>query len=436
MVWLDRKRVIEKTQKTRPEKSNPWAASVRLKARSLKRAYGQRRHDFRIGRQPNYVDQDRTELNRTLLEPRPLPKIKKEIELLRRSNGAERAMKSDAAVVSAGIVTFGHKAAELFVQLSDDRQDAAFLELVNEVAKRLGTRVEAMVVHLDETSLHAHFELRAYDGRGVPVSKVATFKVMSELQDLTAEILGRHCPGIERGHKKYDQIKAGADYADTLNRSVKQLHQDLPGEIAARKINLKDLEEQQVKLSASMDKTRGYLQKLYVKDKLNEKEAKRLQTYEVRLAKKEIEQSEIQHRQLEMMAKLERAQEALKDREAEVQEHEANAHEKMDEAKTSLAAIETVADELEQGTLARDNQGKITMNDASQVRAAPKGFAKRLVQLAGRLLNFQERTLRKERHLDRLAAALNRFLKRDDLLERARREAIELQRDLDEGPEF
>lgn len=420
---------------TRLENSNPWAASVRLKARSLKRAYGQRRHDFRIGRQPNYVDQHRTELNRVLFEPRPLPKIKKEIERLRRSNGAKRAMKSDAAVVTAGIVTFGHKAAELFAQLSDDGQNAALLELVNEVAKRLGSRVEAMVVHLDESSLHAHFELRAYNDVGMPVSKVATSKVMSELQDMTADILSHHCPGIERGHKKFDRIEAGADYAETLNRSVKQLHQDLPAEIEAREVELRELEEQQAKLSASMDKTRGYLQKLYDKEKLNEKEAKRLQTYQARLAKKEVEQSEIQHRQLEMMAKLERAQDALKNRAAEVQEHEAEAREMMDDANTSLAAIETMAHELEQGTLARDDQGKIIMNDASQVRAAPKGIAKRLVRLAGRLLNVQERSLRKERRLDRLAAALKRFLKRDDLLEHARREATDLQRDLDDGPE-
>ena len=64
------------TSRTRLANSNPWAASVRLKARSLKRAYGQRRHDFRIGGQPNYVDQHRTELNRILFEPRPLPTIK------------------------------------------------------------------------------------------------------------------------------------------------------------------------------------------------------------------------------------------------------------------------------------------------------------------------------------------------------------------------
>ncbi len=423
------------TQKSRLTKSNPLAASVRFKARSLKRAYGQRRHDFRVGPQPNYVDRDRLELNRILLEPRPLPEIKNEIENLRKANGAQRAMKSDAAVVTAGIVTFGHKAAGLFAQLPDEQQDAAFQELVGKIAMRLGTQVEAMVIHLDETSLHAHFELRAYNDSGAPVSKVATYKVMSELQDLTADIMARHCPGIERGHKKFDRIKAGADYAETLNRSVKQLHQDLPAEIATRQAEIKTLEEQKGELDASAAKTRGYLQKLYDKRELTEKEVKNLKTYELRLAKKGAEQSEIQHRQLDMMAKLERAQDALKKRAAEVQEQELEAREVMDEANTSLAAIETIAHELEQGTLARDDQGKIIMNDASQVRAAPKSIAKRLVRLAGRLLNAQERSLRKERRLDRLAVALKRFLKRDDLLEHARREATELQRDLDDGPE-
>ena len=424
------------TSHPRLANSNPWAASVRLKARSLKRAYGQRRHDFRTGRQPNYVDQDRTLFNRVLIEPRPLPKIKKEIERLRRANGAQRAMKSDAAVVTAGIVTFGHKAAELFSQLSAMEQDAALLELVSQIAKKVGTRVEAMVIHLDETSLHAHFELRSYNENGVPVSKVATSQVMSELQDLTADIMAQNCPGIERGHKKFERIEAGADYAATLNRSVKELHQDLPAEIAERQAELSDLEIRQVDLLASIAKTQGHLQKLYDKEKLNEAEENRLKKYEVRLAKKEVEQSDIRQRQLEMMAKLEGAQEALKNREAVIREQEAEAREKVDLANTSLDAIEAVAEELEHGTLARDDQGKIRMNDASQVRAAPKGIAKRLVRLAGRLLNYQERIVQKEGRLDRLAAALKSFLMRNDLRDHARVDAEKLQRELDDGPEL
>lgn len=424
------------TSKSRLANPNSLAASVRLKARSLQRAYGQRRHDFRIGRQPNYVAKDRTLLNRVLIEPRPLPKIKKEIERLRRSNGAKRAMKSDAAVVSAGVITFGHKAAELFARLSPDEQDAALLELVTAIADKLGTHVEALVVHLDETSLHAHFEMRAYDGRGVPVSKVATFEVMSELQDMTADIMAIHCPGIERGHKKFDRIKAGADYADTLNRSVKQLHQDLPAEIAARQAELADLERQQLKLSASMDKTRGYLQKLNAKDKLNEREATRLKTYEARLAKKDVEQASLEQRHLQMKVQLSTAQDALKSREIAVMQTEDDARVMVEAANASLAAIDAVAQELEGGTMARDGQGKITMNDPSPVRAAPTGLAKRLVRLAGRFLKLQDRMVQKEGFLDKLAAALKSLLARDDLLDHARVEGEKLRQELDDGPEF
>ena len=423
------------TSKPRLTQSNPRAASVRLKARSMKRAYGQRRHDFRIGRQPNYVDHDRIQLNRILMEPRPLPKIKKEIERLRRAKGAQRAMKSDAAVVTAGIVTFGHKAAGLFASLSPDAQDAALLGLVIAIADKLGTCVEAMVVHLDETSLHAHFELRAYNDSGVPVSKVATYKVMSELQDMTADILAQHCPGIERGHKKFDRIEAGADYAETLNRSVKQLHQDLPAEIAARQAELKALEEQEAELSASMTKTRGYLQKLYDKAKLNEKEVKRLKTYEARLAKKQLEQDEIEQRQMDLLARMNYAQAELEKGHEQVDQQKAEALRRVEEANASLAAIEAVSAELEAGSIGRDAQGKLRMSDASKVQAAPKSIATQLAKIAKRFVDHRTRLERKERFLEKMAAALLVFLKRDDLTESARVEAEDLQREVDEGPE-
>lgn len=423
------------TSKTRLTHSNPQAASVRLKARSLKRAYGQRRHDFRIGPQPNYVDHDRKELNRILLEPRPLPIIKKDIEQLRRAKGAQRAMKSDAAVVTAGIVTFGHKASELFAELLPEQQDAALFELVSQIAKRLGTRVEAMVIHLDEISLHAHFELRAYNDSGVPVSKVATYKVMSELQDMTAEILAQHCSGIERGHKKFDRIEAGADYAETLNRSVKQLHQDLPAEIAVRQTDLAALEEQNAELSVSMAQTRGYLQKLYDKTELNEKEAKRLKAYEARLVKKQAEQAEIEQSQVDLLSQMKRAHSELEVGREQMAQKKAESLRQVEEANASLAAIEAVSAELEAGTIGRDAQGKLRMSDASKVHAAPEGIARQLVKIAKRFVDHRARLEGNERILDRLTAALGAFLRRDDLTKNARVEAEALQMEVDGGPE-
>ena len=53
---------------TRPDatKANPNAVSVRIEPKTMSKAKFQRRHDFRIGSQPDYVNGDRTHLNRHL----------------------------------------------------------------------------------------------------------------------------------------------------------------------------------------------------------------------------------------------------------------------------------------------------------------------------------------------------------------------------------
>lgn len=426
----------DRTQKTDKQDSNPLAASVRLKARSMTRAYGQRRHDFRVGTQPDYVDGARTHLNRVLMQPRRLPEIRKEIEALRRSNGARRAMKSNAAVVTAGIVTFGHKAAELFSGLQAEEQDSAFRELVEAVAGRLGTRAEALVVHLDETSPHAHFELRAYTEAGIPISQVATQRVMSELQDMTAEIMSARCPGIERGNKKYDRIKAGADYSETLNRSVKQLHHDLPAEIAQKQDQLKTIEAEIAELEQSKAKTKAYREKLLLKEQLTEKEAKRLKTYEARLQKKEVEQAEIRLRQMALLEKLEAEKAALSAQKADVLRREAHVNEQRQSTAAAMEAVESVVEELEAGTLNRGSDGKLRMRDATAVKAATSGVVKRLLRAAMRLVDLRDRTQRKEALLSRLVDRLARFLKREDLTEDARAEAEGFRDEVGDEPEL
>ncbi|NEK60690.1 hypothetical protein GCU56_22800, partial [Geodermatophilus sabuli] len=207
---------------------NPRAASVRLEGKSLSQAYGQRRHDFRIGPQPKYVDPARKSLNRPLMEPRPVSQIRDEVLALRTARGAKRAMKSNAAVVTAGIVTFGTEAQEMFLALTIEQQDAAFRELAQAVAERLDTSLEALMVHCDESAIHAHFELRACNRAGIPLAKATRPALMIELQDLVFEVMSRHCEGIERGNRKYDRLAAGEDYAATVHKSVRQLHHDLP----------------------------------------------------------------------------------------------------------------------------------------------------------------------------------------------------------------
>ena len=272
-----------------PTKSNPNAVSIRIEPKPMAKAKFQRRHDFRIGSQPDYVDGLRTHLNRSLMPLRPLPDIRRENERLRMQAGRTRKMKSNAAVVTAGIITFGHIAQDVFNALPEELQDRAFSELAHEIAALLNTSLEALVVHLDETAIHAHFTLRAYNDDGEPISNATRLSDMSALQDLAAEVMQRYAPEIERGAKKKTLLAAGANYADTLHRTVKQLHEDLPKEKADIEAEIETLLEGLNKASTSVDKTEKHLQKLEIKVDLSETEIKRKETYRKRLAKKHQE---------------------------------------------------------------------------------------------------------------------------------------------------
>lgn len=215
-----------------PRRSNPRAASIRLETRNASRLYYQRGHDLRKGKLPAYVDPDRLDLNRVLI---PYPRVceVRDICKERRSQReTERAMSRTVSIAMTGIITFGSEAAVMFNRLSPGQQDAAFRDLVQATADRLNTSVSGLTVHLDETTIHAHLELVGYTHDGHPLSQSTRPAIFSELQDLTAEIMGRHCPGIERGRRYGERLAKGAEFREVLHRSVKQLHHDLPHDLA------------------------------------------------------------------------------------------------------------------------------------------------------------------------------------------------------------
>ncbi|TDW33886.1 hypothetical protein LY39_03510, partial [Roseinatronobacter bogoriensis subsp. barguzinensis] len=136
---------------------NPKATSVRIQSDTVSGYSGQRRHDLRIGPQPKYVDPERSPLNRTLLEP-PFPAVMKAIATKRRAKReTQRAMKSNSAIATAGIITFGSQAAQMFEALSEEDQDRAFRLLARAIAMRLRTSLHGLVVHRDEATIYAHF---------------------------------------------------------------------------------------------------------------------------------------------------------------------------------------------------------------------------------------------------------------------------------------
>jgi polyhydroxyalkanoate synthesis regulator phasin len=332
---------------------NPRAASVRLEGKSLSQAYGQRRHDWRIGPQPKYVDPARKGLNRPLIEPRPVSEIRNEVLALRTARGSKRAMKSNAAVVTAGIITFGIEAQEMFLALTREQQDEAFRDLALAVAERLETSLEALMVHCDESAIHAHFELRACNRSGIPLAKATRPTLMIELQDLVFEVMSRHCPGIERGNRKYDRLAAGEDYAATVHKSVRQLHHDLPLEIARLEQDREALQASLPELTARVDEMRDRVAKLEdeAKDReLTVAKVKRLRVYRDRLTDRvrdlEARQGELEAVQAKQdrlkgeVKALEDRAEAAKRKQAQAEEGARRASERAQEADRRVLAIE------------------------------------------------------------------------------------------------
>lgn len=262
---------------------NPLAASIRIGHCDMQKLSGQRRHDLRIGAQPGYVDVDRLEDNSVLIEP-ARPFVMRDICQERRARrDMKRAMKRNASVATVGIITFGSEAAQLFEELSREAQHLAFADLTRAAADRLNTTVHGLVVHRDEATIHAHFQLAAFDQDGQPLAKTTRPAVLSELQDLAAEVMAHHCPGIERGRKYGERIAAGADFADVVHKSVRELHRDLPRDLEVKRANLAKLAEDESQAQERVDEMQGRVGKLMAKAELSDKETKRLAIYEKRL---------------------------------------------------------------------------------------------------------------------------------------------------------
>ena len=416
-------------QKTRldPTKANPNAVSVRIEPITMAKAKFQRRHDFRIGAQPAYVDGDRSQLNRHLMALRPLPDIQRENEVRRLKAGRTRKMKSNAAVTTAGIITFGHRALDVFNRLPDEVQDRAFTELAQEIAAQLNTSLEALVVHLDETAIHAHFTMRAYNDSGEPISNATRYGDMSALQDLAAEVMQRFAPEIERGRKKKERLEAGANYPDTLHRTVKQLHEDLPKEKATLEAEIKEMSQELIEKKASVETTERHLKTVEEKADLTEKEIKLKKTYGRRLEKKqaamvkETEQLELRKAQLaDIMAQeqlvLEAEKQAVRAERQKAQEQAAAARRAKESYERGVTAIEAVLNEAEHETLIFDpDTGQTTMQDLKPMKAAPPKLRTQIVKLAKRLAFIESNLFARIFQLDEKIKRVSRFLHRENV---------------------
>lgn len=154
-----------------------------------------------------------------------------------------RAMKSNAGIALVGIVGFGIEAQKMFEALGPDGQEKALRATVARVAADLRTSVSGLVLHLDESAKRAHFSLCGYDVTGQPLSTWMGRGVLRGLQTALHEELRAFMPDLERGRSRKTRAEAGAAPHGLVNRSVEELHIDLPFEIEAKRKELADLEE-------------------------------------------------------------------------------------------------------------------------------------------------------------------------------------------------
>lgn len=267
--------------------ANPKAISVRVESAKS----GQTAHDLRLGPQPEYVDSTRSALNRVLLKNWSQAELRAHWKATKAATVDTGKIRSNQNLAYAGLITFGIDAQKIFEALTPSQQDAAFHDVAEAVAKRFKTQLTGLVVHVDETAIHAHFQLSGIANDGSMLSQAVKRGALREVQTIAAEAIAKHADGIERGKDRWTRIKVdGEEYAKTLHRTVKQLHEDLPEEIAELEARLTKARSELGTQEARIAKAKA---KADAEDDRAAKAQKRAATYEGRAAKLRTEIDEL-----------------------------------------------------------------------------------------------------------------------------------------------
>ena len=336
--------------------ANKNAISTRLEPSSA----GQRAHDLRLGPQPEYVDATRSHLNRILIEPLTNDQLRAEWLVVKNQVGKHSKLRSNQNLSYSGIVTFGVAAQPIFEALSIEQQNAAIQEVTEKIAGRFNTRLTGLVFHGDETAPHFHYQLRGIANGGTMLSQVVKRAALRETQDIAAEVMQRHAAGIERGKSIMLRRTEGESYADTVNRSVKRLHADLPAEIAAKEAELAQVQAKLDKNAGLLSKARAELEKTIEENGAEnakaEKIRKRAAIYEKRTsdAQAELDRLTAQHKAAETaLVKVEGAKARATDEVTSaksaltrIAEEKAKASNELDDLNSAMAQKKTNIDNL------------------------------------------------------------------------------------------
>lgn len=269
--------------------------SVRLAGVPAPRLAFVARHNLRQGPPPGYVDPARAHLNAVLFGPEADDfKAAALASAERYRNRVGQKVQRKQALLVEGIVTFS-RAAQPLVQQDLEQAHARALALVEEIVRTHGhgAKLVSLVYHGDESAPHYHFVLEGVGADGRAVLQRFQRREGTQLQDLAG--LAFAPMGIQRGIPVIQRMQRGDDRSKVVHRSVRQLHADLPKELAAKQRQVAavaiDLAELQAKAStteARLNKAHADLAKVQAQANVDASRVTRLEErikdYTVRLA--------------------------------------------------------------------------------------------------------------------------------------------------------
>jgi hypothetical protein len=269
--------------------------SIRIGAVRSGAYKGQRAHDLRQGKVPEYVDQTRSDQNRgdnvpTLARVHEMNEDQKHAARTAaqaryeaaQASGDEAEQKAAKAAKMAcrqrydengvvayrGIVTFGKDAQQVIKTLPPEELERRVRESVTGAADAVKTSAFGFRLHLDESAPHAHFYWLATSEEGRKINPDKTD--CRRIQTLAAEPFKDL--GLTRGKSKELWIEEGADPSKYVNESVAELHERLPADLAAARQAVEDAR-------AELDRIQTEVVMADRRKMMAEDEVKKLQEY-------------------------------------------------------------------------------------------------------------------------------------------------------------
>lgn len=286
--------------------------SFRLQAVTGRGLLGQRRHDLRIGRQPAYVDPERHDQNRQIFRSTGFGLDDNAMAFVQRSRNEIEARAKRKTTAGkywrTAILTFSKEAqARLADQGTEPHAEAE--RAFRDFADRHGIRLLSVDFHGDESAPHYHasFEGMTADGYALRLNRTQ----LSEEQDHFAGHFADH--GLTRGKRRSERQADGEDPSKWVHRTVKELHEQLPADLAGARERLEQNQRRAAKAAANLEAGKGNLEKV----------RKNLATYERRAAEAAAEVQRLETTVQEAQRRAERATGAAQ--EAERQERVARA---------------------------------------------------------------------------------------------------------------